>query len=174
MFIVNGCCQLRATVKVGVRLALQMRMPCGSDQLGLEVERLYLHVELAQLGGAFVHLFANGFHVDHGHRLNFRARVAVLSRRGGVEYASQVADAHGQHVLAGHELGEGGACGVLGLHIGGVDAPDEVFQLRKAGVEFLHQLRGLFRRAVTLLYFHVVLYALPKLLDALLQVFPDA
>ena len=159
---------------VGVRFALQMRMPCGSDQLGLEVERLYLHVELAQLCGAFVHLLADGFHVDHGHRLDFRARIAVLSRRGGVEDAAQVADAHGQHVLAGHELGEGDALGVGGLHVGGVDAPDEVFELREAGVEFLHQLRGLFRRCVALLHLHVVLYALSQLLDALLQVFPDA
>ncbi len=174
MFIVNGCCRLRATISVGVRFALQMRMPCGSDQLGLEVQRLYLHVELAQLCGAFVHLLADSFHVDHGHRLDLRARVAVLSRRGGIEDAAQVTDAHGQHVLAGHKVGKGDALGVGGLYVGGVDAPDEVFELCEAGVEFLHQLLGFFRRRVTFLYLHVILYALSQLLDALLQVFPDA
>ena len=97
-----------------------------------------------------------------------------MSRRGGLEDVAQVADAHGQHVLAGHELGEGDALGVLGPHVGGVDAPDEVFQLCQAGIEFLHQLHGLFRRRVALLHFHVVLYALSQLLYALLQVFPDA
>lgn len=174
MFVVNGCRRFRATVNGGVRFALQMRMPCVSDQLGLEVERLYFHVELAQLGGTFVHLLADGFHVDHGHRLDFGARVAVLSRRGGVEDAAQVADAHGEHVLAGHELGEGDAFGVGGLHVGGIDAPDEIFELREAGVEFLHQLQGVFRGRVAFLHLHVVLYALSELLDALLQVFPDA